>query len=152
MPPGDTLAPLERWLAQAVAALEPEVRKSLLREIGTELRRRNRARELAQIGPDGTPWRPRKRGADQRIRSHAKMMIGLRALRRMGVKAAADSVEVGWSGRDAAIALVHQDGAVDTVRHNGASVKVKYAARELIGWPQEDLDYVRDRLMAALPR
>lgn len=147
--PADALAPVERWLTDAVSALEPEARKKLMTEIGRELRTRTRRRMAAQQAPDGTPWRPRKRAMDGRVKSYAKMMQGLRDLRRLDLKATPEGMELGWSGRNAMIANVHQMGDVDEVHRHGP--RVKYTARPLIGLPPDDLEFVRQRLLAALP-
>lgn len=144
----DAFAPLERWLTQALAALEPAPRKALLREIGRELRKRNARRISRQTGPGGEPWRPRKRSTRGQVRSTAKMLQGLRDLRRLAVTAGAGGVEIGYSGRTARLAAVHHFGEVDTVAADGA--RVKYPARELLGFAPEDVAWVRERALGAL--
>ena len=144
----DPIAALEDWLTQALAALEPGARSALFREIGRELRKRNQRRITRQTAPDGTPWSPRKRDQFGRVRKAAKMMLGLRQARRMALKATPGGLELGYSGRLAQIAAVHQFGAVDAVTEGGA--KVKYPTREILGVAPEDLAYLRERIMAAL--
>lgn len=144
----DPFAPVERWLTSALAALEPGARKALFREIGREVRKRNARRISRQTGPDGTPWPARKRNSHGKVRSTAKMLQGLRELRRLTVQADASGAEIGYSGRTARLAAVHHFGDVDAVEKGGASVK--YSSRELLGLNAEDLAFVRDKLMAAL--
>lgn len=144
----DPFAALESWLTQALAALEPAARRALFGEIGRELRKRNQRRMFRQTDPEGKPWRARKRDKRGRVREAAKMMQGLREARRMALKASSGGVEIGYSGRLAAIASVHHFGSVDAVAKGGP--QVKYAARPLIGAPPEDVAWVRERIMAAL--
>lgn len=144
----DPLAPVESWLTAGLAALEPAARKSLLRDIARTLRRRNQRRIGRQVGPDGESWPARKRNSHGKVRSTAKMLLGLRPVRRLGAKADANGATVGYSGVTARIAEVHQFGGVDAVEPGGP--KVKYPARPLLGFSAEDLAFVRERIMAAL--
>lgn len=144
----DPFAPVERWLTSALAALEPGARKALFREIGREVRKRNAHRISRQTGPNGTPWPARKRNSHGKVRSTAKMLQGLRELRRLTVQADASGAEIGYSGRTARLAAVHHFGSVDAVEKGGASVK--YPARELLGIAPEDLAFVRACILAAL--
>jgi phage virion morphogenesis protein len=144
----DPLAPVEAWLAHALAALEPGARRALFGDIGRELRKRNQKRMSRQTGPEGKPWRARKPNKHGRVRAAVKMMRGLREARRMTMKAAPGGVEIGYSGRLGRIASVHHFGSVDAVTKGGPLVK--YAARPLLGAAPEDVAYVRERIMAAL--
>lgn len=146
--PGAALAGIERWLVQALAALEPTARKTLLAEIGRELRRRNQRRIAGQVGPDGTPWAPRKRDRWGRIRKTAKMLQGLRETRRLALSATPGGMTLGYAGRNNRLASVHHFGEVDRVEAGGP--QVKYAARELLGLSAEDVALVRARILAAL--
>lgn len=143
----DPFLPLEQWLATAMGALDPARRRQLMAEIGRELRRRNQKRMAAQTGPDGVPWAPRKRDAHGRVRKTVKMMMGLRQARNMALTATKDGMELGYAGRIGRIAEVHHLGEVDGVERNGSGPKVKYFARALLGAPEEDLDYVRSRIL-----
>lgn len=144
----DPLAPLENWLVQSLAGLDPSARRALFREIGVEVRRRVRARIARQTAPDGTPWPARKRDRRGHIRSKAKMLTGLRELRRLGVTATAAGVTIGYSGITARIADVHQEGGVDRVMPGGP--RVKYPSRPVLGLSGVDIDWLRDRIVAAL--
>jgi phage virion morphogenesis protein len=144
----DPLAPVDRWLTAALAALEPAARKSLLLDIARALRQRNQRRMGRQVGPDGDRWPARKRNSHGKVRSMAKMMLGLRQARRLTVKADANGAAVGYAGRNARIAQVHQIGGVDAVESGGP--KVKYPARPLLGFSAEDVAFVRKRIMAVL--
>ncbi|MBF0375766.1 MAG: phage virion morphogenesis protein, partial [Alphaproteobacteria bacterium] len=114
---------LDGWLRGALHALAPAARKTLFREIVRDLAARNRKRMSAQAGPDGDPWAKRKPNRNGRVRCYAKMMTGLRAARRLRATSAADGAELGWTGRNARIASVHQLGAADLVEPGGPAVK-----------------------------
>lgn len=144
----DPLAPVERWLTNALSALEPAARKALLRHIGRELRKRHQRRISRQTGPDGATWPERKRDGAGRIRKRAKMLQGLREARRLALKAAPGGMELGYAGRNARLASVHHHGEVDAVAKGGP--RVKYPARPLLGLAPDDLEFVRERLAAAL--
>lgn len=144
----DPFAPLENWLVQSLAALDPSARRALFREIGLEVRRRVRTRMLRQTAPDGTPWPARKRDRKGHVKTKAKMLLGLRELRRLSVSASAAGVTIGYSGITARIAEVHQEGGVDRVLPGGP--RVKYPARPVLGLSGADIEWLRDRIAAAL--
>lgn len=148
--PADPFIPLERWLTATLETLEPARRRVLLRDIGRELRKRNQRRISRQTGPDGTPWAPRKRDRAGRVRNHAKMLQGLREIRRLALTATPNAMELGYSGRTARLASVHHLGEVAEVGPGGPNVK--YPARLLLGLPADDLAFVRQYLMDALAK
>lgn len=150
MDSGDPLIPVERWLASALATLAPANRKTLLRDIGRELRKRNQRRISRQIGPDGTPWPARKRDSAGRVRSTAKMLLGFRDGRRMKLSATPDGMELGYSGRSGWLATIHHYGEVSSVESDGP--RVKYAARPLLGIDESDLEFVYGMISDALKR
>lgn len=137
----------ETWIAKVLACLNPAERQGMFRAVTQELLKRNRARITRQISPDGTAWSPRKRGRNGQVRKKAKMMVGLRAARRMKGTTTPEGCEVGWSGRDARIALVHQHGERDHVDRRKSAAKVRYPIRTLIGLPDDDKDTVRSIIL-----
>lgn len=141
---------IEAWMGKALAALAPAERSALFRRIGRELAKRNRQHMMRQVGPDGTAWAPRHRDRHGRVRKAAKMMVGLRAARRMKTTSTAAGAEIGWNGRDARIAQVHQSGALDYVDRAVTDKQVRYPVRQLIGLSPEDVDFVRDTIMGHL--
>ena len=142
------LAPLDRWLSHVIGTLDPSSRRTLLRRIVTELRRRTQRRMGAQTAPDGSKWAPRKRDSHGKVRAKARMMDKLRQNRQLLAQANADGAELGWHAVAARIALTHHLGEVDEVFHGGP--RVKYPARPLIGLPPEDMDYIRDTVLEAV--
>ncbi len=144
----DAFSELDGWLKSALAATAPAGRKRILRDIVRELRRRNQRRMTRQTGPDGEAWEPRKRDKHGRIRTAAKMMVGLRAARRMRLQADTGGATVGYEGSTARIASVHHFGAVDAVA--GGGPKVRYPARPLLGASVGDRGWVRRWLLEQL--
>lgn len=141
----DPFAPLEDWLKTALSTLEPDRRREVLRALGREIRKRNQRRISRQTNPDGTPWAPRKRNRNGTIRDHARMLQGLREARRMALTATPDKMELGYSGRTARIALVHQLGEVGEVAPGGPNVK--YPIREPLGLAPDDIDFARQFIL-----
>jgi len=141
---------LEAWMATALAVLAPAERRSLFRRIGRELLKRNRANIARQAGPDGTAWAPRSRDRHGRVRKAGKMMVGLRAARRLKATATPQGSEIGFTGRDARIATVHQLGALDYVDRAHSDAKARYPARPLIGLTPDDVALVRQAVLTFL--
>ncbi len=141
----DAFADLDDWLKSAVAALAPAARKTLLRDIARDLRKRNQARITRQVAPDGEKWKPRKKSPRGKVRTAAKMLIGLRAARRMRLKVKADGAEIGYEGRTARIAAVHQFGGLDAVAEGGP--RVRYPARPVLGISADDRRIIANLLV-----
>ncbi len=146
------LTALERELGALAGALSADARRRMLRALAMDLRRSQQQRIAAQRNPDGTPFaarRPKARGKSGHIRRRkARMFAKLRQARYMKASADADTAAVGYSGRAAAIARVHQEGLVDRVSRRGP--RVRYAARRLLGFTPEDREHVRDVLIRHL--
>lgn len=144
--PADALAGLDDWLRRGLkAVVSPADRRKLFRELARELRKRNQARITKQSGPDGQPWTPRKRDSQGRVRSTAKLLIGLRSARRMSLTSTATGAEVGYRGMVARLASVHHSGLADQVAPDGPTVK--YATRPLLGIADADRAMIRQRLL-----
>ena len=141
---------LDAWMANALTALAPAERASLFRRIGRALLQRNRQHMTRQVAPDGTAWAPRQRDRHGRVRQASKMMVGLRAARRMKATATPEGTEVGWSGRDARIAAVHQHGALDYVDRQHSQAQARYPVRALIGLTPDNVALVHGMVMAHL--
>lgn len=60
-----------------------------------------------------------------------------------------NGLTLGYSGRDAAIARVHQFGLKSRVSDN-PEIKVQYAQRELLGFADEDIQMIEDYVIKAL--
>ncbi|KSG23118.1 phage virion morphogenesis protein [Pseudomonas aeruginosa] len=148
----DNLRALEDWAGALLAKLEPGARRQLNQQIGRELRRSQQQRIAAQLNPDGSAFSPRKprqlRAKKGRIKR--KMFAKLRQAKHLKVQSSADAIAIGFMGRVARIARVHQYGLRD--RPERGQADVQYDRRELLGFIDADLDLIRDRLLEHLTR
>ena len=148
----DNLRALEDWAGALLAQLEPGARRQLNQQIGRELRRSQQQRIAAQLNPDGSAFAPRKprqlRAKKGRIKR--KMFGKLRQAKHLKVQSSADAIAIGFMGRVARIARVHQYGLRD--RPERSQADVQYDRRELLGFTDADLNLIRDRLLEHLTR
>ncbi|WP_010176297.1 phage virion morphogenesis protein [Pseudomonas sp. PAMC 25886] len=148
------LEALETWAAVLLARLEPGERSKLARTIGQELRRSQQKRVMGQENPDGSKYAPRKkrdlRGKQGRVRQKLAMFKKLRTARYMKVRGDATAVTVGFTGRLARIARVHQYGLKD--RAERGAPETRYEQREVLGFTDSDLDLIRDSLLSHLTK
>lgn len=146
------LEALETWAAVLLDRLEPGERSELARSIGQELRRSQQKRVIAQENPDGSKYAPRKhrdlRGKQGRVKRKLAMFKKLRKVTYMKAKGDGTAISVGFTGRVARIARVHQYGLKD--RAERGAPDVRYEQREILGFRALDLDLIRDRLLAFL--
>lgn len=146
------LEALEDWAGVLLARLEPGERSKLARTIGQQLRRSQQKRLVAQQNPDGSKFAPRKqrnlRGKQGRIRRKLAMFKKLRTASYLKVRGDSNAVTVGFTGRIARIARVHQYGLKD--RAEPGAPDVRYEQREVLGFTDADLDLIRDSLLAHL--
>ncbi|ROM60418.1 phage virion morphogenesis protein [Pseudomonas rhodesiae] len=146
------LEALETWAAVLLARLEPGERSKLARSIGLELRRSQQKRVVAQENPDGSKYAPRKkrdlRGKQGRIKRKLAMFKKLRTASYLKVRGDSNAVTVGFTGRIARIARVHQYGLKDRAERNAPDVR--YEKREVLGLTDSDLALVKDMLLAKL--
>ena len=146
------LEALEDWAAGLLGQLEPASRNRLARSIGQALRRSQQQRIIAQRNPDGSKYAPRKqrnlRGKQGRLKRKAQMFQKLRTASFLKVHGDGNSISVGFTGRIAHIARVHQYGLKD--RAERGAVEVNYDQREILGFTEADLDLIRDGLLMHL--
>jgi len=150
----DELTQLELWAAPLLAKLAPAQRRQLARTIALDLRRAQQQRIAAQKAPEGTSYPPRKHRAESlrskrgAIRRKGAMFAKLRMARWLKTNATAEGAEVGFFGRVARLARVHQEGGMDMVSPNGPMAK--YPARPLLGFTSTDREMVRTRVLESL--
>ncbi len=148
----DNLHALEDWAGALLARLEPGARRQLNQQIGRDLRRSQQQRIAVQRNPDGSAFAPRKprqlRAKKGRIKR--QMFAKLRQAKHLKVQSSADAIAIGFMGRVARIARVHQYGLRDRPQRGQADVQ--YDRRELLGFTDADLDLIRDRLLEHLTR
>ncbi|MFA1790794.1 phage virion morphogenesis protein [Xanthomonas campestris] len=146
----DELTSLENWAAPLLARLQPGERRTLARQIGTELRRSQSQRIGKQQAPDGSAYAPRKQQLRQKTGriKRAKMFAKLRQAKFFKVSASPNAVSVGFVGRVSRIARVHQEGLTERVRPGGP--KARYAKRGLIGISERDSEEIRNLIISAI--
>jgi phage virion morphogenesis protein len=145
----DDFAPIEQLVRDLLVRTAPPERARLLRTIAPEVRRGQGASIAAQREPDGTAFAPRRpkpqRPGKGRLRAQ-KMFRKLRLARNLKAGATADEAWIGFAGRAARIAGVHQEGGSDAPGPGQA--KVRYARRILLGLTDADRDRVIDAILA----
>jgi phage virion morphogenesis protein len=140
------LQALENWAGLLLHRIEPAARTSLARSIAQQLRRSQQQRVTAQRNPDGSQYVPRKqrdlRGKQGRIQRKLKMFRKLRTASYLKARGDSSLVSVGFTGRIARIARVHQYGLKD--RAERGAPDVRYDQREVLGFTEADLDLIRE--------
>lgn len=146
------LQALEDWAGLLLHRIEPAARTSLARTIAQQLRRSQQQRVTAQRNPDSSQYAPRKqrdlRGKQGRIQRKLKMFRKLRTASYLKARGDSNLVSVGFTGRIARIARVHQYGLKD--RAERGAPDVRYEQREVLGFTDADIELIRDTLLAHL--
>lgn len=154
----DDLTALEQWASTLLARLSPAGRRNVMRNVARALRHAQKARIAAQRNPDGSAYTPRKARAEagttrlrnKRGRIKRTMFAKLRTARMMRAEIHDHELAVGFIGRVARIARVHQHGLRERVAPRGPYYR--YPARVLLGLTEADRTLIRDRLLAHLNR
>ncbi|MNK96566.1 Phage virion morphogenesis family protein [compost metagenome] len=143
---------LEDWAAGLLGQLEPASRNKLARSLGQALRRSQQQRIIAQRNPDGSKYAPRKqrnlRGKKGRVKRKIQMFKKIRNASFLKVRGDGNAISVGYVGRIARIARVHQFGLKDRAELGAPSVN--YEQREILGLSEADIDLIRDELLVHL--
>ena len=150
----NNLEALETWAAPLLRKLEPAERGKLARSLAQQLRRNQQKRVKAQANPDGSKYTPRKkrdlRGKKGRIRRKLEMFQKLSRVAYLKASGDVSAISVGFTGRVARIARVHQYGLKD--RAERGAPEVQYEQREVLGFTEADLDVIRDKLLSHLTK
>ncbi|MFZ6712001.1 phage virion morphogenesis protein [Undibacterium sp. TC9W] len=147
----DDLKALEQWASVLLAQLAPAQRRKVNLQVAQDLRRSQQQRIKSQMTPEGiayTPRKPRKdlRGKKGRIKKQkAAMFAKLRTNTHLKVKADGNELAIGFFGRVARIARVHQFGLSDRVSKDGP--EIKYSKRELLGFTPTDKQLIKTLLL-----
>lgn len=130
----DAIAGLNHWLDGFSEKLEPSQKKELMRILAQGMRLRFKDRIAGQKDPDGKRFIPRKRDQIGNIKRQGAMFKGIQ--KQIKTKYTAVQAEIGFSGRTAYVASVHQDGK--TIRPTSTAKPTRYAIRELVGFGEDD--------------
>ena len=145
------LTTLETWASTLLAQLDPAARRKLTQQIAQDLRRSQQQRIKAQQTPEGIAYTPRKqrkafKNKQGRIKKQkAAMFTKLRTNAHLKTKADANQIEVGFYGRVARIARVHQFGLRDRVSNTGPAIT--YTKRDLIGFSERDWELIKTSML-----
>lgn len=145
------LEALEDWAGVLLSKLEPAARSKLARSLAQKLRRSQQQRVKQQRNPDGSPYAARKprvlRGKQGRIKRQVKMFQKMPKASYLKAKGDGQSITVGFTGRVARIARVHQYGLKDRAEAKAKAKEVRYHQREVLGFTEADLEVIRDTVL-----
>ncbi|MYM70531.1 phage virion morphogenesis protein [Pseudoduganella sp. FT55W] len=146
----DDLTAIEEWAGGLLAQLQPGQRRAVATDIARKLRRSQQSRIKDQLNPDGSKYEPRKqklRGKSGRIKRKA-MFAKLRTVKYLKIDSDANGLAVGFAGRVAALARVHQEGETSPLRPGGP--RYKYPVRQLLGFTASEREMIQDTILAHL--
>lgn len=153
----DDLQALEDWAGALLGQLQPAARRAAAMDVARELRRSQQKRIAEQRNPDGSQYEPRKpRAAAKNLRAKSgrikrrAMFVKMRTARFLKIESSADGLAIGFSGRVARLARIHQEGQTAKVTADGQMYK--YPARVLLGLTQDERDMIRDKLLAHIAK
>lgn len=137
---------LANYLQPLLERLSMGERARLFKQIGRDLRKSQGKRISEQKNPDGSSYTPRrKRLREQKGKIKRKMFTKIKNTSNLKVLSNADSIAIGFVGRVARIARVHQEGLKD--RAEKSAPDVVYPKRELLGFTEQDIKLVEDSFL-----
>ena len=137
---------LANYLQPLLERLSMGERARLAKQIGRDLRKSQGKRISEQKNPDGSSYTPRrKRLREQKGKIKRKMFTKIKNTSNLKVLSNADSIAIGFVGRVARIARVHQEGLKD--RAEKGAPDVVYPKRELLGFTEQDIKLVADSFL-----
>ncbi|MEN8320240.1 phage virion morphogenesis protein [Acinetobacter junii] len=137
---------LSNYLQPLLERLSMGERARLAKQIGRDLRKSQGKRIFEQKNPDGSSYTPRrKRLREQKGKIKRKMFTKIKNTSNLKVLSTADSIAIGFVGRVARIARVHQEGLKD--RAEKGAPDVVYPKRELLGFTDQEIKLIEDSLL-----
>ncbi len=137
---------LANYLQPLLERLSMGERARLAKQLGRDLRKSQGKRISEQKNPDGSSYTPRrKRLREQKGKIKRKMFTKIKNTSNLKVLSNADSIAIGFVGRVARIARVHQEGLKD--RAEKGAPDVVYPKRELLGFTEQDIKLVEDSFL-----
>ena len=147
----DNLRALEDWAGALLAKLSAGERRQLTQSIARDLRRSQQQRITGQKNPDGSAYIPRKTQPAREKKGRIKKMFSkLKQGKHLRIQATPEAAYVGFVGRAARIARVHQEGLSDRVSRGGPMTT--YAQRQLLGLTDPERELIHDRLLEHLSK
>ena len=137
---------LTEHLGTMLKQLSDSERRKLEMHIARKLRASQKMRITSQKNPDGSAYIPRKeRLRDKKNKIKNKMFNVIKNAKYMRTERTAQGIAIGFAGRVAFIARVHQFGLKDKVDRDGPVVK--YASRELLGFTDEEIKMIENDVL-----
>ncbi|RYL25910.1 phage virion morphogenesis protein [Acinetobacter piscicola] len=130
----DAIAGLNHWLDGFSEKLAPSQKKELMRILAQGMRLRFKDRITGQRDPDGHRFIPRKRDQIGNIKRQGAMFKSIN--KQLKTTYTAVQAEIGFAGRNAYVASVHQYGK--TIRPTSKVKPTRYSIRELVGFGEDD--------------
>lgn len=127
---------LEDWVEPLIQRMRPVERRRLLLTLARGLRQRQSRRIASQRDPDGQPYEKRKTRQGKR----GPMFRRLRQAKHLRIEAHPNAAQLGYRGRTARIVKSHQYGLRERIAPGGPVVQ--YPQRRLIGWSDEDRQFI----------
>ena len=138
----DTYAGLEHWLDQIALRLEPTQRRELMRRLAQGFRVRQRDRIKQQRDPNGHLFIPRKRNQIGNKKRQGALFQNIG--KDIKTEYSANHAAVGFGGRTAHIAEVHQEGK--TIKPSRYAKATQYPIRELLGFSKDDEKWIEQEI------
>lgn len=137
---------LTEYLGAMLNQLSDAERRKLEMNIARKLRASQKKRITKQQNPDGSAYVPRKnRLRDKKNKIKNKMFNVIKSAKYMRMERTAQGIAIGFAGRVAFIARVHQFGLRDKVDRDGPTVK--YDSRELLGFTEEEIKMIENDVL-----
>jgi phage virion morphogenesis protein len=137
---------LANYLQPLLERLSVGERARLAKQIGSDLRKSQGKRISEQKNPDGSSYTPRrKRLREQKGKIKRKMFTKIKNTSNLKVLSTTDSIAIGFVGRVARIARVHQEGLKD--RAEKGAPDVVYPKRELLGFTDQEIKLIEDSFL-----
>lgn len=144
------LQAIEQWIGDLLARLDSKEQVRVNRAVGIALRRSQAQRIASQQNPDGSAYEPRKQSKNFRDKKgkirRKGMFTKLRTQKYLKATSTASEISVGFRGRAAVIALVHQY-AKDS-RYKNTTFKMPM--RKLLGLTEEELEQISNAFLNQL--
>lgn len=144
----DAYAGLDHWLDQIALRLEPTQRRELMRHLAQGLRVRTRDRIKQQRDPDGHRFIPRKRNQIGNKKRQGALFQNIG--KQIKTEYSANHAAVGFGGRTAIVAEVHQQGK--TIKPSHYAKPTNYSIRELVGFSKDDEKWIKNQLILFFER
>jgi len=135
-----------------IGNLSSSSRKEMARNIAKKLRASQQQNIKRQQAPDGTPYKPRKAQPIRSKKGRVKreMFAKLRTAKYMKARATSNEGVIEFTGRVQRMVRVHHYGLRDSPSDNGKDVQ--YTSRPLLGVGVEDINFIKELILAAISK